>query len=153
MKFDLLFNQVFLTEADNINMLSEDDRSSVATADTDIPEVDPTHSDVEGVPTPDNYGVEDAPVITPAGNAETLLNYAEKIEQFIKELNDPSEGSLNKLITDLDYKGSLFDGITRTLSADIINAAKQLSEISQALNGFAINSKKRAKDLAINQGQ
>jgi len=144
MKFDLLFNQVFLTEADDyIHPSTEEDAvthddSSVETA-TDHP---------EGTPVPDNYNVEPAPVGSPGGDAGSLKEQIRKLDDFAEALNGVEGGSLQQLVNDMDRPGSLFQGISRETSPEIIRIAGQVAELSEIIKGFVINSAKRSRDIA-----
>jgi len=141
MNFDKLFNQVFITEQDEPVVPTTDEVPAPA------PESD-------GVPMPDDYSVEPAPVVTPAGDANTLKTHITKIEEFADYLNGVDNGSLQQLVNDIDRPGSLFQGISRETSKDIIRVAEQLSGLSEIIKGFVINSAKRSRDIAGNsQGQ
>jgi hypothetical protein len=133
MNFDKLFNQVFITEQDEPVISVADE--------TPAPETD-------GIPVPDSYDVEPAPVVTPTGDAGTLKTHITKIEEFADYLNGVDSGSLQQLVNDIDRPGSLFQGISRETSKDIIRIAEQLSGLSEIIKGFVINSAKRSRDIA-----
>jgi hypothetical protein len=139
MKFDSLFKTVFLTEQDEV-ALPEDDLAPVAD-ETPAPESD-------GVPMPDNYDVEPAPVAQPAGDAGSIKNYIMKLDEFADSLNGVDSGSLQQMVTDMDRAGSLFQGISRETSSDIIKLAEQARQLAEILKGFVINSAKRQRDIA-----
>lgn len=130
MKFDNLFNQVFLTEQEDIS----------------VPETG-------GVATPDAYDVEPAPVVTTVSGVEDLKNYITKLDEFTNTLNAVEGESLQKLVNDLDRAGSLFQGISRETSKEIIRIAEQVSALSEIIKGFIINSAKRSRDIAASQPQ
>jgi ABC-type transporter Mla subunit MlaD len=130
-----------------------------APAPTDVPP--PTDGQVpsEGddsttnEPVPDNYGVEPAPVATGTGeHAGNLSSQIEKLEQFADALNNPKGDSLQKFVNDIDVAGSLFAGISRDTSTDIIKIAEQVRSLIEVLNGYLINSSKRSRDLASGAG-
>jgi hypothetical protein len=139
MNFDKLFNQVFLTEQDEPVVPAEEVPATPA------PETD-------GAPMPDSYDVEPAPITTPTGDAGTLKTHITKIEVFADYLIGVDSGSLQQLVTDIDRPGSLFQGISRETSRDIIRIAEQLTGLSEIIKGFVINSAKRSRDIAGGQG-
>jgi hypothetical protein len=147
MKFDALYRNVFLTEQD-LPPVSNDD-----SANLDMPgEEEPQSPVADGVPMPDNYDVEPAPVAQPAGDAGSIKNYIMKLDEFADNLNGVDSGSLQQMVTDIDRTGSLFQGITRETSTKIIKLAEQARELSEVLKGFIINSAKRQRDIAAGQG-
>lgn len=143
MKFDALYRNVFLTEQEDIPVPAETEDE---TADI-VPE-EPAPAEDGGIPTPDNYDVEPAPMAAPAGDAGSLKNYIAKLDEFADTLNGVDTGSLQQMVTDMDRAGSLFQGISRETSSDIIKLAEQARQLSEILKGFIINSAKRQRDLA-----
>jgi len=143
MKFNSLYKQVFLTEQDE---------PIVPDAGADTVVDDSTTDSTGGVPTPDNYNVEPAPVSTPTGDAGTLKTHIVKLGEFADYLNGVDSDSLQKIVTDLDRNGSLFQGISRETSREIIRIAEQITGLSEILKGFVINSVKRSRDIAAGQG-
>jgi hypothetical protein len=141
MKFDSLYKTVFLTEQDEV-ALPEDDLAPVAD-ETPAPEAEP-----DGIPVPDNYDVEPAPVAQPAGDVGSIKNYIMKLDEFADSLNGVDSGSLQQMVTDMDRVGSLFQGISRETSSDIIKLAEQARQLAEILKGFVINSAKRQRDIA-----
>jgi hypothetical protein len=141
MKFDSLFKTVFLTEQDEV-ALPEDDTAPVSN-EAPAPEAEP-----DGIPVPDNYDVEPAPVAQPAGDAGSIKNYIMKLDEFADSLNGVDSGSLQQMVTDMDRAGSLFQGISRETSSDIIKLAEQTRQLAEILKGFIINSAKRQRDIA-----
>jgi hypothetical protein len=139
MKFDSLYKTVFLTEQDEV-ALPEDDLEP-AVDEVPAPEGDTT-------PVPDNYDVEPAPVAQPAGDAGSIKNYIMKLDEFADSLNGVDSGSLQQMVTDMDRAGSLFQGISRETSSDIIKLAEQTRQLAEILKGFIINSAKRQRDIA-----
>jgi hypothetical protein len=139
MKFDSLFKTVFLTEQDDVT-LPEDDLAPIAD-ENPVPEEDTT-------PVPDNYDVEPAPIAQPVGDAGSIKNYIMKLDEFADSLNGVDSGSLQQMVTDMDRAGSLFQGISRETSSDIIKLAEQARQLAEILKGFVINSAKRQRDIA-----
>jgi hypothetical protein len=149
MKFDSLYKTVFITEQDEV-ALPEDDLAPVT---DEVPSEEPTpEQDGDGVPVPDNYDVEPAPVQQPVGDAGSVKNYIMKLDEFADTLNGVDSGSLQQMVTDMDRNGSLFQGISRETSTKIIKLAEQARELSEVLKGFIINSAKRQRDIAAGQG-
>jgi hypothetical protein len=148
MKFDALYRNVFLTEQELPIASEEDPLAADMTGEEPAPEEAPVS---DGIPVPDNYDVEPAPVAQPAGDAGSIKNYIMKLEEFADSLNGVDTGSLQQMVTDMDRAGSLFQGISRETSSDIIKLAEQTRQLSEILKGFIINSAKRQRDLAAGQ--
>jgi len=148
MKFDALYRNVFLTEQELPVTPEEDPLAADMTGEEPSPEEAPVS---DGVPVPDNYDVEPVPVAQPAGDAGSIKNYIMKLEEFADSLNGVDSGSLQQMVTDMDRAGSLFQGISRETSSDIIKLAEQTRQLSEILKGFIINSAKRQRDLAAGQ--
>ena len=148
MKFDSLFKTVFITEQDEAALPD----AEIAPEETPATETPAPAPETDGVPVPDNYDVEPAPVATPAGDAGSLKNYIVKLDEIADTLNGVDSDSLQKLVTDMDRTGSLFQGISRETSSDIIKLAEQARQLSEILKGFIINSAKRQRDIAAGQG-
>jgi hypothetical protein len=141
MKFDSLFKTVFLTEQDEVALPEDDLDLEPAVDEVPAPSGDTT-------PVPDNYNVEPAPVAQPAGDAGSIKNYIMKLDEFADSLNGVDSGSLQQMVTDMDRVGSLFQGISRETSSDIIKLAEQARQLAEILKGFVINSAKRQRDIA-----
>ena len=149
MKFDSLYKTVFITEQDEV-ALPEDDLAPVT---DEMPSEEPApEQEGDGIPEPDNYDVEPAPVQQPVGDAGSVKNYIMKLDEFADTLNGVDTGSLQQMVTDMDRAGSLFQGISRETSTKIIKLAEQARELSEVLKGFIINSAKRQRDIAAGQG-
>lgn len=147
MKFDTLYKNVFITEQDDLSLPDDE------TLDTGIePPESPIDTNIDGVPEPDSYDVEPAPVQQPVGDAGSVKNYIMKLDEFADTLNGVDTGSLQQMVTDIDRNGSLFQGISRETSTKIIKLAEQARELSEVLKGFIINSAKRQRDIAAGQG-
>jgi hypothetical protein len=134
MKFDNLYRNIFLTEQEE---------------PIPAPEEMPEETPEVAVPTPDNYDVEPAPVASPTGDVGSIKNFITKLDEFADTLNGVDTGSLQQLVNDMDRNGSLFQGISRETSSDIIKLAEQSRQLSEILKGFVINSAKRQRDLAV----
>jgi hypothetical protein len=137
MKFDSLYKQVFLTEQDDETPIEGDEENAPVEG---------------GVPVPDNYNVEPAPVAAPStGGAAELSNYITQLNEFAKAMQNTEGACLQKLVTDIDRNGSLFMGITREVSSSIIKIASDAKDIATILEGFILNSAKRQRDIAAGQ--
>jgi hypothetical protein len=148
MKFDTLYKTVFITEQDELRV-PQDEVPGSENADADIPPAET--SDVDGIPMPDNYDVEPSPVSGIAGDAGSIKEFITKLDDFADSLNGVDSGSLQQMVTDMDRAGSLFQGISRETSSDIIKLAEQTRQLAEILKGFIINSAKRQRDLAAGQ--
>ena len=140
MKFDHLYKQVFLTE--------QDEEVTPPTEGEEEPA--PQEG---GVPMPDNYSVEPAPIAPISGNAGDLSSYRDQLNNFAKTLQNTDEACLQKLVSDMDSAGSLFAGISRELSSRIVKLSYDAKEIATIIDGFILNSKKRQRDIASGQQQ
>ena len=129
MKFDDLYNKVFIRE--------QDDATEVA---------DPANfDDVEPLPVPEPT---EAPVTdalsSPASDvsASTLTDYISQIEEFASKLNGTDGNSLQSLVSKLDRVETPFEGIYGRTSAEIVDAAKTLRSVSEKLKNFIIHAQK-----------
>jgi len=144
MKFDSLYNKVFLTEQNDEISLPDD-------VDIDADgEITDTSTEIAE---PENFETEPAPVNTPAGDAGSLNNYIGKLEEVIASLNGVESDSLQKLVNDLDRPGSLYTGIANDTSPEIIKLAEQTASLVEILKGYIINSAKRQRDLLASNAQ
>jgi len=148
MKFDLLFNQVFLTEDAEEYIHGHDGNTPEVPAVHDNANVEPTGETPDGVATPSNYDVEPGPVGGSNGDAGSIKEQIRKLDDFAEALNGVEGNSLQQLVNDMDRPGSLFQGISRETSSEIIRIAGQVAELSEILKGFVINSAKRSRDIA-----
>ena len=147
MKFDKLFRNVFITEQDELPAPTTDDTDLTTDTTSEAPSPDENN----GVPVPDNYDVEPAPISSPTGDSGSVKEFISKIESFAEELNGVDGNSLQQIVNDLDRPGSLFQGISRETSSDIIKLAEQAVRLSEILKGFIISSAKRQRDIAAGQ--
>lgn len=136
MKFDSLYNKVFLTEQEEIALPD----------DADVTE-EPVVQEEPGVAEPENFETEPAPVGGPVGDAGSLKSFIDRLEELSSVLNGVDTESLQKLVNDLDRPGSLFTGIANDTSPEITKLAEQAASLVQILNGYIINSAKRQRDL------
>ena len=139
MKFDSLYKQVFLTEQD------DETPTPIEGDEENVPQEG-------GVPVPDNYNVEPAPVTAPStGGAIELNNYITQLNEFAKAMQNTEGECLQKLVNDIDRNGSLFMGISREMSSSIIKIASDAKDLATILEGFILNSAKRQRDIAAGQ--
>lgn len=136
MKFDSLYNKVFLTEQEEEIALPDD-----------VDVSDETAPQEPGVAEPQNFETEPAPVGGPVGDAGSLKSFIDRLEELSSVLNGVDTESLQKLVNDLDRPGSLFTGIANDTSPEITKLAEQAASLVQILNGYIINSAKRQRDL------
>jgi hypothetical protein len=138
MKFDSLYQQVFLIEQDE-----------VAPEETLTPEEELPPQE-GGQASPDSINVEPAPVFAGV-DAGGIQTYKTQLQQFADSMQNTDTECLQKLVNDLDYPGSLYMGISRELASRIIKIASDAKEIVTILDGFVINSIKRKRDIATGQ--
>lgn len=145
MKFDSLYQHVFLTEQDQLPIPSEE-KSETEPEESNKPEGG-------GVPEPDNYGVEPLPVIKPVSDNGNLAKYKKVLVDFANSMQNTESECLQKLVNDIDRQGSLFQGISRETSSRVIKIASDAKELATILEGFILNAPKRQRDIAnsINQ--
>lgn len=130
MKFDDLYNRVFLAEQD----LPSDPNTDVASPE-DFDDVDPIP-----LPSPDevlNTGA--APTVP---NAGSLSDYMKQCNEFADKLQNESGNCLQSLVMSLDKPLTPFEGISR-LSSDIEDAAEKLKRISGRLLSYNIAAQKK----------
>ena len=75
-----------------------------------------------------------------------IKEWSGKLDQFAEFLNDPSDDSLHRLISDNDKPGSLLRGITRKASDSITRIAGEIEKLKEVLNGFIIMAPKKLRD-------
>lgn len=136
MKFDDLYNRIFIAEAE------EGETKNEIADPKDFDDVDP--APLPPSPTSDSTTeLSDEPTAAPiaAGTASSLHDYINQLEDFAKKLNDTGGSSLQELIKTLDRPETPFEGSSR-LKASIVNAAKVLRDISEDIKGFIVYSAK-----------
>ena len=131
MKFDDLYNKVFICEQDNTEVADPAD-----------------FNDVEPAPLPQPTPALDAPseeMPTPvaAESASSLTDYITQIEDFANKLNGTDGSSLQSLVSKLDRVETPFEGIYGRTSAEIVDAAKTLRSVSEKLKNFIIHAAKK----------
>jgi hypothetical protein len=151
MKFDTLYKTVFITEQDEPRIPQDGVSGSenITASDETAPSTETPETD--GIPMPDNYDVEPSPVAGIVGDAGSIKEFITKLDDFADSLNGVDSGSLQQMVTDMDRAGSLFQGISRETSSDIIKLAEQTRQLAEILKGFIINSAKRQRDIAAGQ--
>ena len=135
MKFDELYNNVFIAEAEGKEVASPEDFNDVEP----LPLPEPAVTDE--APAPDAEGNE-APAPS-SGSSTTLMDYITKIEEFADTLNNPDGDSLAVLVMSLDQAETPFEGISDRTSAEIVDASKTLRSIVEKLKNFLIHAAKK----------
>jgi hypothetical protein len=135
MKFDALYNRVFIKEQDE-----------ELTTNTEV--ADPADfDDVEPLPLPEAPAVTDETTPEPAQatpeSASNLTDYINQIEEFASKLNGTDGSSLQSLVSKLDRVETPFEGIYSRTSAEIVDAAKTLRSVSEKLKNFIIHAAKK----------
>jgi hypothetical protein len=132
MKFDDLYNSVFLRE--------QDEATEVANPE-DFDDVEPLPLPPE--PAPEEAGSTDQTVAPSAASASTLTDYINQLEEFANKLNGTDASSLQSLVSKLDRVETPFEGIYGRTSAEIVDAAKTLRSVSEKLKNFIIHAAKK----------
>jgi hypothetical protein len=133
MKFNDLYNRVFVKEQDEAN------EEPMTTAVSEVPM--PEDIDVEPAPLPDLEPEEGAPVSM--DSASSLTDYINQLEEFASKLNGTEGSSLQSLVSKLDRVETPFEGIYGRTSAEIVDAAKTLRSVSEKLKNFIIHAAKK----------
>lgn len=137
MKFDELYNRVYLVEQDKEEVAAEE-----VTGGTTEANPEQFKDDVEPMPQP---AAEEAPVAS-EGEAEvpqgmTLMDYTNKLDEVAELLLNLEGDCLQKLVLALDKPGTPFDGISGK-SAEIVRTSEALSTLSGKLKMYIISSAK-----------
>jgi len=123
MKFNDLYDRVFVSEQENVEVAHPKD----------------FEGDVKGAPTP-NPGV---PPATGDQGGQNLQDYKGQVQEFINKLTEPGGNSLLALVGSLDRKNTPFEGISTKIRSNIAQAAKSLGDIivdiDVCLNNIASN--------------
>lgn len=88
--------------------------------------------------------------------AETIKrvkDWAIKLNDFEKFLNNPSEDSLHRILADNDRAGSLLRGITRKASDSITRIAGEIAKLKEVLNTFVNTAPKKLRDVQSLKGE
>jgi hypothetical protein len=91
--------------------------------------------------------------ISPDVTMETIKKVKEwaiKLNEFEKFLNNPSDDSLHRILSDNDRAGSLLRGITRKASDSITRIAGEIAKLKEVLNTFVNTAPKKIRDLEQN---
>ena len=133
MKFDDLYNRVFVNEQDKV----EDTTSEVADPN------DPAY-DVEPMPLPETPLATDnmEPSDSEAPISSSLNDYVTELETFADKMNCLGAECLNSLVSKLNQKDTPFEGIKDKTSSDIVNVASKLRDISEVIKSFLIHAAK-----------
>jgi hypothetical protein len=133
MKFDDLYNRVFVNEQDEL------------TANTEVAHPD-DFNDVEPMPLPETpLATDETAPVEDSGmqSSSSLTDYITQLEEFANKLNSTDGSSLNSLVSKLDRVETPFEGIYGRTSADIVDAAKTLRGVSEKLKNFIIHAAKK----------
>jgi len=103
------------------------------------PETDSSTFDVEGI----------SPDVT-METIKKVKEWAIKLNEFEKFLNNPSDDSLHRILSDNDRAGSLLRGITRKASDSITRIAGEIAKLKEVLNTFVNTAPKKIRDLEQN---
>lgn len=134
MKFDDLYNRVFVIEQDELE---------VPAANTEV--ADPADfDDVEPLPLPEPSLETETPApVDNTATASSLTDYITQLEDFANKLNSTDGSSLQSLVSKLDKVETPFEGIYSRTSAEIVDAAKTLRSVSEKLKNFIIHAAKK----------
>lgn len=137
MKFDDLYNRVFIKEQD------EDPTANTEIADpNDFDDVEPLPvSSPEALEGPEEATVGTDPAVAQQ-TSSNLGDYITQLEDFANQLNGTDGSSLNSLVSKLDRVETPFEGIYSRTSADIVDAAKTLRSVAEKLKNFIIHAAK-----------
>jgi hypothetical protein len=131
MKFDALYKQIFIAEADVENKVAQPEDVEVEPAPL------PTASS-DDVPAQEGDTLSSAPV-TGGG---TISDYVIKIAEFTKVLQDEDGGDcLNQLIKRLDRPATPYTGIDGKVSADLVRVVEGLKSIQTNLLNYTFAAK------------
>jgi hypothetical protein len=134
MKFDDLYNRVFVNEQDE----AVDTTSEVADPN------DPAY-DVEPMPLPETPLATDGSDSGEASETATtsVTDYIKLTLDFTKKMQDAMGGeSLQTLMKSLDYPGSGFDDQSKRMSSKILTAVKAVQDVTADLVALNIHAAK-----------
>ena len=134
MKFDDLYNRVFVNEQDEV----EDTTSEVADPS------DPAY-DVEPMPLPETPLATDEaePGTASSSSASSVNDYIKLTLDFTNKMQDAMGGeSLQTLMKSLDYPGSGFDNVSKSMSSKILAAVKSVQDVTAELVALNIHATK-----------
>lgn len=135
MKFDELFNKVFVAEQGDANEVADP---------SDFNDVEPAPLPQEPALATDEQP-EDQQALAPQSSVSTgtLGDYINELETFANKLNGTESNSLQSLVSQLDRPGTPFDGISARTRPEIVRVAETLRSISENLKSFIINAAKK----------
>jgi hypothetical protein len=134
MKFDELYNRVYLNEQDKEATTEEvSDTTSIANPED--------FNDVEPMPKLEPVATTAPEDKEQAAQGKTLKDYVDMLEEFADNLISLEGDSLQKLVHTLDKPGTPFDGISAR-TTEIIRASESLRSISEKLKVFIISAAK-----------
>jgi len=128
MKFDDLYNRVFIREQDE----PSDVNTEVAHPDN--------FDDVEPLPLPEPTP-EGEPTEAALPTSASLTDYMKQCLDFADKLQSPNGECLQSLVVSLNKPATPFEGIDR-LSADVEDAAEKLKRIAGRILSFTIAAQK-----------
>lgn len=96
---------------------------------------------------PDNYDVQGIDPNITADAIQKVHDWASKLDEFAKFLNNPDSQSLHSILATQDRPGSLLKGSTRKASDSITRIAGEISKLSETLNQFVILAPKKQRDM------
>lgn len=136
MKFDDLFNRVFVSE--------QNDETEEVLSTSDI--ADPSDVEVEPAPLPEPALATDTTGdanTTSSASPNNIGGFVSELEEFANKLNGTETSSLQSLVSQLDRPGTPFDGISARTRTEIVRVAETLRSISENLKSFMINAAKK----------
>jgi len=133
MKFDDLYNRVFIKEQDEV----VDTANSEVAVPEDFDDVEPAP-----LPEPAPEASTEAPV-EDTQTASNLSDYMNQLGEFADKLQNTDSMSLLTLVSKLNVKDTPFEGIYDNMHNDITAAARQLREISEKIKSFIIHAAKK----------
>lgn len=145
MKFQDLYNRVYLTEQEDEKDLDRKEGSAANTVAM------PEDFDVEGVPLPEPSAESDEQPMEGEEEGEqvsesrpsTLKDYIFKLEDFADTMNGIEGDSLQSLVARIDKPLTPFEGISSRTKTDIVRVAETLRSLSETLKLFIIGSAKK----------
>lgn len=128
MKFDDLYNRVFLSEQDK----PSDVNTEVAHPDD--------FNDVEPLPLPDPSAEGEQQSVP---SSSSLTDYVTQCNEFADKLQNPNGGCLQSLVASIDKPLTPFEGISNTKS-DVERAAGILRSLAGRLLSYTIAATKQS---------
>lgn len=95
---------------------------------------------------PEQFDVEGAPTEMTTDTINAIREWSSKLDKFASFLNNPSEESLHKILSDGDRAGSLLRGVTRKASDSITRIAGEIEKLKEILNTYIITAPKKLRD-------